>query len=186
MRVNGDVRNSGVHEDAELVVQARAGNAAAFGELWRRHYPLTVAVLRPLVHGDAEDVASEAFAKVWVQLRKGEGPETHFKAYVICAAKRLAYRVSSRKQRYAAEFAEEHLAAAHAADPYEEVEVRERLSAAFTSIPERWAQLLWLLAIEQRTRSEVREMLGLSPQALSSATYRARSRFREAYAPAEM
>lgn len=173
-------------EDVELVELARRGDPAAFGELWRRHHGLAVALLRPLVEADAEDVASEAFTQVWAQMRKGGGPDSHFKAYLVCTAKRLAYRVQRERERRALELADEHLIAAEAEadDPFESIEIRERVIAAFESIPERWARLLWLSAYEDRSRAELREMLDLTPKALSSITYRARTRFREVYEPA--
>jgi len=158
----------------------RAGEAAAFGELWRRHYGLTVALIRPIVQGDAEDVASEAFTAVWLQLRAGNGPETHFKAYVVCAAKRRAYRQSQQQRRVVSGITEEHLATASSRDPMLEVETWDQIAVALRMLPVRWAELLWLLGSEEMTRPELYRFLGLNPAAVSALTYRARNGFRKA------
>jgi hypothetical protein len=56
--------------DAELVEQARLGDAAAFGELVRRHQAAVVRTARVVCRSreDAEDVAQEALVSAWNKL----------------------------------------------------------------------------------------------------------------------
>ncbi|MGC3953779.1 MAG: sigma-70 family RNA polymerase sigma factor [Propionicimonas sp.] len=179
----------GALDDTDLLKAARGNGegpaSAAFGELWRRHHGLAVALLRPLAHGDAEDVVSEAFAAVWTQLRSGGGPETHFKAYLVCVAKRLAYRLHTRNRLVTTEISEEDLATSSSHDPTLRIETRAQIATAFRAMPERWVEVLWLQAVEQKTRPELCRSLGLSPNATSALTRRARNGFRQAFELAE-
>lgn len=176
-------------QDSELIALSRAkceySASAAFTELWQRHYRLAVSLLRPLVQSDAEDIASEAFATVWTQLRDGGGPEAHFKAYVVCVAKRLAYRQYRKNRVFTAGISDEDLATGATHDPTLGVEARDQIAAAFNAIPERWVEVLWMQAVEGKTRPELCQALGLSPNATSALTRRARNGFRRAFELAE-
>ena len=51
--------------DAELLVRVRSGDLEAYGELFGRHHHAAERMARQLVPpSDADDLASEAFAKV--------------------------------------------------------------------------------------------------------------------------
>ncbi|MET0627366.1 MAG: sigma-70 family RNA polymerase sigma factor [Acidimicrobiia bacterium] len=64
---------AGTTGDGELVVRARRGDVAAFGELVRRH-EATVVRMASMVCGpsDAEDVAQEAFVRAYKALDRFE------------------------------------------------------------------------------------------------------------------
>jgi RNA polymerase sigma-70 factor (ECF subfamily) len=61
-------------DDATLVQQARAGDAAAFDELTRRHRPRLVRLLAWMTGDadDAESLAQEAFTRAFAQLEQFE------------------------------------------------------------------------------------------------------------------
>ena len=70
--------------DAELISRVRGGDVAAYGELFSRHVDAAKRLSRQLVRGpDADDLVSEAFAKVLTVLQGGGGPDVAFRAYLL-------------------------------------------------------------------------------------------------------
>src|SRR5690606_37369029 len=86
-------------EDIELVTASRAGNQAAFAELWRRHYEIAISITRPLAPDDADDIVAEAFASIWDRLQHGTGPTEHFRAYLVSTCRNMAARTYRDRQR---------------------------------------------------------------------------------------
>ncbi len=76
--------------DAELISRVRGGDVAAYGDLFARHKDAATRLSRQLVRGpDADDLVSEAFAKVLTVLQGGGGPDVAFRAYLLTAVRRL-------------------------------------------------------------------------------------------------
>ena len=76
--------------DAELISAVRGGDVDAYGELFSRHVDAARRLARQLVSaGDADDLVSEAFAKVLSVLQRGGGPDLAFRAYLLTAVRRL-------------------------------------------------------------------------------------------------
>ena len=80
-------------DDAELIDHTRAGDSDAYGELYRRHYPAARAAALALTHNraDADDVISEAFARVLRASRSGGGPDVSFRPYLVAAIRNVFY-----------------------------------------------------------------------------------------------
>src|SRR4051794_41475889 len=75
--------------DAELIARVRNGDLEAYGELYARHHYAAERMARQLVPAnDADDLASEAFAKVLDALRVGGGPDVSFRAYLLTTVRR--------------------------------------------------------------------------------------------------
>ena len=67
--------------DAELISSVRGGDVSAYGDLFARHRDAATRLARQLVRGpDADDLVSEAFAKVLNVLLAGGGPDVAFRA----------------------------------------------------------------------------------------------------------
>ena len=76
--------------DAELIAAVRGGDNEAYGLLFERHVEAARRLARQLVRGsDADDLVSEAFAKVLTVLQRGDGPDLAFRAYLLTAVRRL-------------------------------------------------------------------------------------------------
>ena len=61
--------------DAELISRVRGGDVAAYGDLFSRHQDAAHRLARQLVRGpDADDLVSEAFAKVLACCRAAAAP----------------------------------------------------------------------------------------------------------------
>ena len=70
--------------DDELVLLARDGDAAAYGELWQRHSGIGKSIARRFYEvADADDLVSEAFARILSTIQRGGGPRSGFRPYLI-------------------------------------------------------------------------------------------------------
>ena len=169
--------------DAELITAVRTGDTNAYGTLFERHRAAALRLGRQLLPGtESEDLVSEAFTKVLVQLQAGRGPELAFRAYLLTAIRRLHVdRIRSARRLHTTDDEAEldrhveffDLAAA-------EFE-RGTTADAFASLPERWQLVLWHLDVEGQKPAEVAPLLGMSANSVSALAYRAREGLRQAY-----
>ena len=96
--------------DDELILCVRSGDYDAYAELWRRYFPLAVAVARRSTSRfDPEDLASEAFLTVFSAIRNGSGPVYAFRVYLMTVVRNMSAKWGSRQMEIALE------------DPYEAV-----------------------------------------------------------------
>ena len=173
--------------DAELIVGARKGDADAYGELYRRHADAARSAARALTRSraDADDVVSEAFARVLRALQRGGGPEVSFRPYLITAVRNVFYdRMRRSREEPTDDLADDvNLALLDAATQQEDGAMA---AAAFATLPERWQLVLWHTEVEGRPASEVAPLLGLAPNAVAALAYRAREGLRQAYLQAHL
>ncbi|WP_311211124.1 MULTISPECIES: sigma-70 family RNA polymerase sigma factor [unclassified Aeromicrobium] len=170
-------------DDAHLLGLARDGHDDAYAELFRRYRPVALRLARRLSsHGDAEDTVSEAFAQVLGQLRRGNGPDHAFRAYVLTSVRHEAGRRGRLRQRVQPT---DDLAKIDTAVPFGNGQLdsfeRDLVRTAFESLPERWRTVLWYLDVEGLKPHEIAERLDLKPNSVSALVYRARAGLREAY-----
>jgi RNA polymerase sigma factor (sigma-70 family) len=169
--------------DAELISAVRGGDADAYGELFERHVTAARRLARQLVPpADAEDLVSEAFAKVFSLLQRGSGPDLAFRAYLLTAIRRLhvdRIRANARVQPT------EDLEPFDPGVPFRDTAVEgfENAAAAkaFGSLPERWQAVLWHTEVEGQKPAEVAVLLGMSANSVSALAYRAREGLRQAF-----
>ena len=169
--------------DAELISSVRGGDVSAYGDLFARHRDAATRLARQLVSApDADDLVSEAFAKVLNVLLAGGGPDVAFRAYLLTAVRRLhvdKIRATSRATP------------TDDLTPYETPEASPdtviagfeggAAAKAFASLPERWQLVLWHLEVEGQKPADVAPLLGMSPNSVSALAYRAREGLRQAY-----
>ena len=88
-----EVADEDVVSDPELITRVRAGDRAAFGELYRRHSGPATTLSRQFARSAAEsdDLVSESFARVLDNLLSGKGPDTAFRAYLFTTIRNTAY-----------------------------------------------------------------------------------------------
>ena len=173
--------------DPELIGAARKGDADAYGELYRRHSPSALAAARALTRSrsDADDVASEAFARVLRALQSGGGPDVSFRPYLVTAVRNVFYdKVRRNREEPSADMSDEvNVALLDASNSQEDGAFA---AAAFATLPERWQLVLWHTEVEGRSVSEVAPLLGLAPNAVAALAYRAREGLRQAYLQAHL
>ena len=169
--------------DAELIAAVRGGDNEAYGLLFERHVEAARRLARQLVRGsDADDLVSEAFAKVLTVLQRGDGPDLAFRAYLLTAVRRLHID----KVRGAARLhTTDDLTPFDPGVPFHDTvtEGFENAAAAraFASLPERWQMVLWHTSVEGQKPAEVAVLLGMSANSVAALAYRAREGLRQAF-----
>jgi RNA polymerase sigma factor (sigma-70 family) len=175
--------------DAELIASVRAGDRAAFAQLYERHERAAHRMARQLSSSphDVDDLVAEAFARVFDMLSAGRGPDSAFRAYLLTAVRNGMYERARRDRRL--ELSEDmgrHDRGEPWVDPAE-AELNSALAArAFASLPERWRTVLWYSEVEQESTAEVGSRLGLRPNAVAALAYRAREGLRQAFLQAHV
>jgi RNA polymerase sigma factor (sigma-70 family) len=175
--------------DAELIDAVRKGTVSAYGSLYERHVASAYNLARQLSRSPAEadDLVSEAFAKVLDTLRAGRGPDTAFRAYLLTALRHTAYDKTRRDRKIELSDDVETAASGKAgvAEPFSDTAVagleRSLAAQAFARLPERWQAVLWHTEIEGQSPAEVAPILGLTANGVSALAYRAREGLRQAY-----
>ncbi|QXC59970.1 sigma-70 family RNA polymerase sigma factor [Aquihabitans sp. G128] len=123
----------------------------------------------------AEDVVAEAVAATLAAIDRGAGPRERVDRYLFVAVKHGCHVAIRRRVRERELLAAQRAAARIGADadghPTSSAEVLELLEG-------RQQQVLALRALEGWSRDEVADHLGISPDAVSAITYRARTRLR--------
>ena len=169
--------------DAELISAVRGGDVDAYGELFERHVAAARRLARQLMPpADAEDLVSEAFAKVLSLLQRGAGPDLAFRAYLLTAVRRLhvdRIRAAARVQPT------DDLEPFDPGVPFRDTAVEGfengAAARAFASLPERWQAVLWHTEVEGQKPAEVAVLLGMSANSVSALAYRAREGLRQAF-----
>src|SRR4051795_5034492 len=169
--------------DAELISAVRGGDIDAYGELFARHVESARRLARQLAGpGDADDLVSDAFAKVLTVLQRGGGPDLAFRAYLLTAVRRLhvdKIRAGSRLRPV------DDLTPFDPGLPFQDTAVEgfENAAAAkaFATLPERWQMVLWHTEVEQQKPADIAPLLGMSANSVSALAYRAREGLRQAF-----
>jgi RNA polymerase sigma factor (sigma-70 family) len=169
--------------DAELISSVRGGDVSAYGDLFARHRDAATRLARQLVPGpDADDLVSEAFAKVLNVLLAGGGPDVAFRAYLLTAVRRLHI---DKIRSTARATPTDDLTPYENPEPFADTVIAGfeggAAAKAFASLPERWQLVLWHLEVEGQKPAEVAPLLGMSPNSVSALAYRAREGLRQAY-----
>jgi RNA polymerase sigma-70 factor (ECF subfamily) len=173
-------------DDAQLVRSAAAGDAAAFGVLYDRHFTAVYGYvfLRVRDRMEAEDVTSETFMRALRSLHRYE-PRAPFAAWLVRIARNLVIdraRGSTRRE------ANERAAATPGSvDPEREalarIEGRE-LRAALDGLSELQREVLILRFYSDLTTEEVCAVLGKGPSTVRGIQHRAIAALRRSMAGA--
>jgi RNA polymerase sigma factor (sigma-70 family) len=169
--------------DAELIAAVRGGDNEAYGLLFERHVDAARRLARQLVRGsDADDLVSEAFAKVLTVLQRGDGPDLAFRAYLLTAVRRLHIdKVRSASRLHTTDDLTPFDPGVPFHDTVTEGFENDAAARAFASLPERWQMVLWHTSVEGQKPAEVAVLLGMSANSVAALAYRAREGLRQAY-----
>ncbi|GAB1511934.1 sigma-70 family RNA polymerase sigma factor [Actinophytocola sp. KF-1] len=175
-------------EDRALLERLRAGEDAAFGELFSRHSAAVHRLALGLVNdrAEADDLTAEAFFRVLQAIRRGAGPVDNVRGYLLIVARRVAWEWSLRRKELPV--SDEELTHRAPSDPDTSGQFTERnlIRRAFTSLPERWRRVLWKMEVEGERPAAVATNFGLSPNATAALARRARQGLRAAYLQAHL
>jgi RNA polymerase sigma factor (sigma-70 family) len=179
---------TGDTEDRALLERLRAGEDAAFGQLFSRHSAAVYRLALGLVsdRAEAEDLTAEAFFRVLQAIRRGSGPVDNVRGYLLIVARRVAWEWSLRRKDVPV--SDEELTHRAPSDPDTSGLFTERnlIRRAFTSLPERWRNVLWKMEVEGERPAAVATNFGLSPNATAALARRARQGLRAAYLQAHL
>ncbi|GAA1617301.1 MULTISPECIES: sigma-70 family RNA polymerase sigma factor [Kribbella] len=170
--------------DAEFIARVRNGDLEAYGELYARHHHAAERMARQLVPAnDADDLASDAFAKVLDALRAGGGPDVSFRAYLLTTVRRVHVdRIrSGKKVQSTDDIASYEREPETFDDPTVTGFESGAAAKAFASLPERWQAVLWHTEVEGEKPAAIAPLLGLTANGVSALAYRAREGLRQAY-----
>jgi len=169
--------------DDVLITRVRGGDLDAYGELFARHRESALRLARSLTRGaDADDLVSDAFAKVLNALQSGSGPDIAFRAYLLTTIRRLHV---DRIRAQAKATPTDDVAALDQGVPFADTAVADfensAAARAYGSLPERWQMVLWHLEVEGQKPADIAPMLGMSANAVAALAYRAREGLRQAF-----
>jgi RNA polymerase sigma factor (sigma-70 family) len=183
--------------DVQLVARVRAGDDAAFEELYRRYHHRIRSFVQGRLRdsGRAEDVTQEAFIAALRRLRVTNS-EIAFKPWLFEIARNGAidmHRRSSRAEEVPIDEdtllrAADRSRLAGAPAPDAEVFTRERLEflgGALDQLPDVHYRALVMRELEGRSYREIGERLDLTRSAVESTLFRARRRLEHEYAELE-
>jgi RNA polymerase sigma-70 factor (ECF subfamily) len=162
-----------------LLKQAAAGDESAFAQLWRSSHPGLLRYLSVVCGPDvAEDVASEAWLKVILNVGSFSGDEKAFRTWLAVIARNIAIDrgrfLARRKERLEPNVAEYHRATSPdtAEEAIEALSTRAALDRVAT-LPPAAAETVLLRVVLGMDVSQVARLVGRSPGAVRVAVHRA-------------
>jgi RNA polymerase sigma-70 factor (ECF subfamily) len=183
--------------EAALMLRVRDGDAAAFAELVRRHWPRVCGRLRRQLgdRQEAEDLTQEVFSRLY-RARARYEPRAKFATWLHHITQNAARNaLRSRRRRpwarlgaLAGPAAEPPRGRALAdpggppSRPLERAELAGRVRAAVAELGGRQRRAVELRQFQGRSHAEVAAALEVSPKAAKSLLNRARGRLRDSLA----
>jgi RNA polymerase sigma-70 factor (ECF subfamily) len=172
--------------ELDLVSRLRAGDVEAIEAAYVAHHAVVRGFARRLVgdNATAEDLVHDTFMTLPAAIRKFRG-EASLRSFLLgVAANRARRHIRTAKRRRAMT---ERLAArdellARAVDPTDELARRrlaDKLSAALATLPLDQRVAFVLCEVEQRTSSEVAEIVGAPEGTVRTRLFHAKRKLRE-------
>jgi DNA-directed RNA polymerase specialized sigma24 family protein len=171
--------------DAELVEAARAGDSFAITRLWQRHLSVAWTAARAASgRADAEPVVVRTAQRLIAELGDGRGPSgaarPHLLALVRQAVADEGGPIDGADGRNAGRASALELAPA---ETYRDLLPDgmgdgSAIAGAYTSLPTRWQETLWLADVDGLSGAEIAAELGLTSEAVESTLADARSALR--------
>ncbi|GAB7537546.1 hypothetical protein BGC_37640 [Burkholderia sp. 3C] len=167
--------------DAELVARVGQRDPGAVRALVARKLPRLLALATRLL-GDrmeAEDVAQEAFIRIWKQAPRWKDGEARFDTWLHRVALNLCYdRLRSRREEPHDEMPDEPDPQPRADARLETLERDARVRAALEALPARQREALVLQYYQELSNIEAAGLMGITVDALESLLSRARRNLR--------
>lgn len=180
-------------DEAELVAQARQGNAEAFKDLVERYESRIFRVAQNITQNveDAEDVLQETFLKAFEHLNEFQGNSKFYTWITRIAVNESLMKLRKRKWDKTV-WLDEPVATGddlvtreiavwenNPEDRYSREELREILGKAINALPPSYRSVFVLRDMEEMSIEETAEALDLSIPAVKSRLLRARLQLRD-------
>jgi RNA polymerase sigma-70 factor (ECF subfamily) len=169
-------------DDAALLARTANGETAAFGELMLRHLSPVLATARRIVRdeAEAEDIAQEAFLKLWSGAETLESGEYGVRPWLRRVASNLAIDWLRKSKRFdVTDDLPEQADQAAQLRNLEASEASSRVDAALASLPSRQRVAVSLFHFDELSQREVAALMELSEDALESLLARGRRKLRD-------
>jgi RNA polymerase sigma-70 factor (ECF subfamily) len=180
-------------DEAEVVAQAREGDARAFSELVRRYEGKIFRLAQHITQNreDAEDVLQETFMKAYEHLEQFQGNSKFYTWIVRIAVNQALMKLRRRKADRSVSLDEtidtgedtvvREIAAwdEDAEERYSREELAKILDTAVQSLDPPYRSVFQLRDIDDLSTEETADALGLSVPAVKSRLLRARLQLRE-------
>jgi RNA polymerase sigma-70 factor, ECF subfamily len=153
-------------DTGELVRSARAGDAAAFEELVRRHLRAAYSVAFAVTNdpNDAEDVTQDAFIAALERLEECKNPD-RFSGWLLRIVRNRALNLRRAQAVRVAKPLGEALDAPSSSSPERDTQralLREELTSALGELTETQRQVVLLHDLEGYRHREIGDLLGIS------------------------
>jgi RNA polymerase sigma-70 factor (ECF subfamily) len=173
------------HDDAELMRQVAAGDQRALRKLMAVHLARTVRMATRVLGSTAaaEDVAQEAFIRVWKHAGDFEAPDkagAKFTTWLYRIVLNLCID-EKRKKIFSGldDMPEQPDGARNVEERMQQQEQSRRVKQALSELPERQRAAFVLCFYEEYSNKEAADMLGISVKAIESLLVRSRKSLRE-------
>lgn len=166
-----------VDPDQDLIARVAANDPAAVRAMVARKLPRLLAVATRLLgdRGEAEDVAQEAFLRLWRQTRRWRPGAALFDTWLHRVTLNLCYDRLRRRREVPAAVVPERCDPAPPADQAMMTAARDaRLAAAIQALPERQRAALVLQYYEGLSNIDAAAAMEIGVEALESLLSRAR------------
>lgn len=174
-----------VDPDEELLERVAAGDPAAVRAMVARKLPRLLGVAQRMLGdaAEAEDVAQEAFLRIWKQAPKWTPGAARFDTWLHRVALNLCYDRLRRRREMATDAPPEQVDEGPAPDRgVQAADAGRRVNAALQALPERQREAIVLCHYQELGNIEAAAVMGVSVEALESLLGRARRALRAALA----
>ena len=168
--------------DEALMARVARGDERAFQLLSRRHLPAMLGLARRMLRNaaDAEDVAQEAFIRVWTHAPRWQ-PVAQFRTWLTRVVVNLCLDRKRRAPWVELEAAGEIVDPTPGAGDKAEADERSRLlAAAIDKLPQRQRSAIVLTYGEGMSNAEVADILDTSVSAIETLLIRGKQNLRRA------
>ena len=163
--------------ESECVERIRAGNAAAFEQLFFRYGKAMVFFARRIVKDPdvADNVVQDVFLKIWMH-RSTLDPSRNIKTYLYTATRNQAINWLRRREverRHAHEIRSGEGSSATPEDEWNRKEMRAAIQDAVKQLPERCRLIFSMNRFDRLTYAEIAEVLDISVKTVETQMGRA-------------
>lgn len=174
--------------DAELVEAARGGDSFAITRLWQRHLAVAWCAARAASgRADAEPVVVRTAERLIADLGEGRGPVGATRPHLLALTRRAVADLEAAEPPAGPAAQRDGVAEAPALElaPIETYRDLmpdgiggDAVATAFTSLPTRWQEALWLAEVEGHSAAEIAAELGMTAEAVETTLADARAALR--------
>ncbi len=164
-------------DEAILLERVAARDGAAFRVLVERHLPALVSTARRILsdEAEAEDVAQEAFVRLWQGAEKLEIGNGSARPWLRRVVSNLSIdRIRARRRTEVTDEVPDQPVAATQFKDLATDELAARVDKVIQALPERQRQALVLFHYEGMSQNEISDVLQISEEAVESLLSRAR------------